>query len=440
MRASDRTSRWLTLLVLARTFSIVRRPVYRVVAASIAIAYAVLAMLIGGMLEIPIPPAHLTPFWTILTQGSPWWNFPALVVETPGLILVLPFLSTIVMILVSTGVGIGMTAAVYLSVQLIRRRRAARSAGATAAGSVAGLSPAMIGLVTLGACCSTTAAATAGLAWTAVASGTTIDALLLNNWYAGVFQLGVLYIALIAQEELIGVYGALDPTAAAGLEQPNAPFNRRTYASLALRVALLVGGVTWLLALPAEWTGAVPPSPTGPMLFQWVGQHIVPALFAIGAALFPVDFGELLRHAGGSRRRWAGRAALALLGGSLVIGLPGPLASQGAYGFLNELLGLLGAPASWGAVAPPFVGGALAFRWALQFLLLGGWMIAVAAYPTRSIEWVAASSGRREAPSSRPASVRWTAETRPGLGRGYSVRTDPSGPEEIARPDARVGD
>ncbi len=60
----------------------------------------------------------------------------------------------------------------------------------------------MIALVTLGACCSTTAAATAGLGVIAQASGTSIDELLANNWYIGVFQILVLWIALIAQEQL----------------------------------------------------------------------------------------------------------------------------------------------------------------------------------------------------------------------------------------------
>ena len=58
------------------------------------------------------------------------------------------------------------------------------------------------------------------------------------------------------------------------------------------------------------------------------------------------------------------------------------IAPWGVEGWGNELLSVAGAPTWWGAVAPVFPPGlALGLRWGVQYLLLGGFALAVALGP-----------------------------------------------------------
>ena len=389
------------LLSLRHSRALVRRPRFFVLAIVIAVTYALIAMVVGAMLQIFWPPAHLSSFWVILTSGTPSWDYPALLTVNPFFVLGLPFLPTLFMVFTSAGVGLGMTVAVILSASLLRRRKTS-SARPAAVGTAAGLTPALIALVTLGACCSTTAAATAGIGLTAQATGTSTSALLLNNWYLGVFQLVILYVALLAQEQLLTVYGALVPSPG-GTASPAAvppPLDRRFAAGAILRVALLAAGVTWSLAMIADWL-TVNPSTASPGTWAgWILQHQLVGFAAILTALVPVPtYRALLRLLS----TWSGiilRILLVIAGISLAIGVPPPLTVMGWHGFVSELLGAAGVSATWGGVSPGLPAGvALVVRWAAQYLLLGGFAIALGLRPVaalRPILWTVA--GARETP------------------------------------------
>jgi hypothetical protein len=394
--------RLLSLLSLRESRLRLRRGWTRLLWTGISVGYALVAMLLGGMLILERVTTGGYFVEIVTGTGSQWWDYPGLLALQPWGVLSLPFLSTITMLGVATGVGFGMTVATFLTVQLRRQRRAAAVGGTAGAGVIAGLSPALIGIVTLGACCSTTAAALAGLDWAAIAGGTTLDGVLLNNWYAGMFQVVVLYVSLLAQEQLLTMYGSAFGTGATERAIPPPPEPRRTRpaaaASLALRIGLLIGGVTWLLALPAEWTLAVNPTLSAGTLFQWIGQHGTPSLLAIALALAPPEVAGALRGMVG--KRVVGtvlRAGLAALGFSLVGWFPSLIAATGTYGFFNEFVGSLGGSGAYGGIAPPFSGWGLLFRWGAQFLLLGAFLLALAARPDGTLELIAGSSSRASA-------------------------------------------
>jgi len=167
-------------------------------------AYAVLAMWVGSMLVFSGHAFQVESYIAVITGGSPWWNYPALLVETPYFVLALPFLSTVIMAIVSAGVALGMTVAGLLIRELLRANRV--RPGGILGFSVTGLSPALVALVTLGACCSTTAAASAGVVVVAAITGTTVAATLANSWYLGIFQIVILWVGLVAQEQLLVVF------------------------------------------------------------------------------------------------------------------------------------------------------------------------------------------------------------------------------------------
>ena len=396
-----------------------------------AILYALGSMLLGGMLILArVPGGYTVEVLWGNALGTGWWNYPGFLMVAPWGVVSLPFLATFAMIAVSLGVGIGITVAILIVYRLIRDRRSA-GVRAGGVGSIAGLTPAMIALVTLGACCSTTAVATAGVGLVAQASGSTVNNLLINNWYLDVFQVSVVYVALVAQELILRVYGGLlglrsvDSVVAASGSATGLRPSPPPLAVGALRGALLLAGLTWSLGMFAEWAGPSPTLGSGGLWFQWLIQHQLVGDFAIAVALFPgAVLGPLRRAALGPR---ALRLVLFLGGASLAVWTPPALAAAGAPGFLNELFGFAGVPTSWGAVSPAFGWGvALVARWTFQYLLLGLFAVAVAWAPTavaafmapsRPIEtasgssepavgWGTASVGRRGAPSPAGALAR----------------------------------
>lgn len=399
----------LGILGLSEVRRYVRRYHAGMMAAFFAILYAIGSMALGGMLLLARVPGGYTLeiLWgNALGQGP--WNYPGLLLVAPWGVVSLPFLATISMIVVSAGVGLGIAVAILISAALLRNRRAT---GVTtgAVGSIAGLTPAMIALVTLGACCSSAAAATAGVGLVAQASGSSVDNLLVNNWYLDVFQMSVVFVSLLAQELLLRVYGGLfglerTPGASGSASTRPAPVGWRWVAGGTLRVGLLLAGVSWALAMLAAWT-TVPPTSAGPALwFNWLAQHQLVSWIAIVAALFP---GAMLTAMGRGGSRLASRLlrALAIVAGvSLAVGTPPILASAGAPGFVNELLFAAGAPATWGAVPPVFAPGwALALRWALQYLLLGGFAIALGLSPSKALEPIRWTVGEGPMPKSDAA-------------------------------------
>lgn len=207
MRPHAGTSRPVSLLLLRNSRALLAGRTSHAIASGVGVLYALIATYVGGMLAISYPPLQVESYIAVIAGGNPWWNYPAFLVETPYFVLALPFLSTVFMVLVSAGVGLGMTVAGILVRDLVlaNRARPLRVAGI----SVTGLTPAMIALVTLGACCSTTAAASAGVIVVAAITGSTVAATLANSWYLGIFQLIVLWLGLVAQEQLVTLYGGL---------------------------------------------------------------------------------------------------------------------------------------------------------------------------------------------------------------------------------------
>lgn len=386
----------LSMLTLERSRSLLRTRVGALMVAFVALVYAFVSLLAGQMLVLR-PTAFPTVQLEVVTGSgaAAWWNYPALVVTAPGGVLLLPFLATVTMVVVSVGVGIGMSVGLVLAYRLLRREGSTTRRPATL-GSVSGLTPAVIALVTLGACCSTTAAATAGIGVVAQSSGTSIAAVLANTWYLNVFQVAVLWVALVAQEQILAVYGRLLGGDVATGPAP-VPVDSRFLAGAALRVLLVVSGVTWALAAVAEWTASTPPAVTAPALVRWLLQHQLVSWFAIASGLFAVGAYRFLREGGLRVRATALRGALVVAGLSLVAWVPPPLSTWGVYGLGNEVLGATGAPASWGAVLPPSVGPlSLALRWLLQFGLLGAFAVLAAVTPERAflpLQWTTEPRG-----------------------------------------------
>lgn len=389
MSSTDSLESRLSLFSLREVRRYLRRSHAVMMTVTFVVLYALGSMLYGAMLILTsIPGGYTVDFLWGNALGQSPWNYPALLIVAPWGIVSLPFFPTVAMVVVSVGVGMGMAVAVLLGVALVRNRRhAGRPAGV---GSIAGLTPAMIALVTLGACCSTTAAATAGVGLVAGTSGTTSNELLINNWYLGVFQIVVVWVALVAQELLLRVYGGLlglTGSEESRPENPPAPMDRGFAVGAALRVALLVGGLTWSLAALAEAAELNGAAPSTAFWVRALVQHALPGVLAVLVAIFPAGMARLFL---GSRRRWGAvvlRASLVVAGLTLLLGAPPPIAGWGIEGFGNELAWVLGGPGAWGAVAPVFPFGAyLTFRWVVQYLLVGGFAAAVGLAPRAAFD------------------------------------------------------
>ncbi|HEV2316162.1 MAG TPA: hypothetical protein VGV89_01115 [Thermoplasmata archaeon] len=380
----------LAAATLPRSRALVARGAGRLLALTVALVYALISMVEGQMLIFG--PTNLPNEVLILTSGTPWWNYPGVLAIAPNAVVALPFFPTVAMAVVSVGVGVGMTVAVVLGIGLARTSRA-RSSAPSAAGAAAGLTPAMIALVTLGACCSTTAAAAAGVGVVAQTSGTSVGALLANNWFLGVFQIGILWVSLVAQEQLLAVYGAFvgrpgDGSAAPTAEMPHPAISLRTVVGLVLRFALLVGGLTWSLAMFVGWFGMPPQTAGAGLWFDWIAIHQFLGLLAIAVALSPTGAAQLFLGSTGVGFDFL-RGVLLVLALSLVVGTPPPISGWGIYGLFNELAGSLGIPSAWGAVAPTVSPGlGLALHWGFQEFALGGLLATLAAAPRRALAWL----------------------------------------------------
>ncbi|NNN17078.1 MAG: hypothetical protein HKL79_01770 [Thermoplasmata archaeon] len=422
----------LAILTLRETRRFVRERHGRMMTAFFAVVFALVSMWVGEMLILT--PLHVTPYAGILWSpgtNPQWWNYPGILVVGGWGVLDLPFLPTWTMIFVSIGVGIGISAAVLLGVELVRMRRSG-AARSTAIGSGVGLTPAMIALVTLGACCSTGAAAAAGIGAVAQTTGSTTYTLVTNSWYLSLFQVVVMGIALIAQEQLLfvtrGIFSRSGRTRETGAFAAPAPLDRSFALGALLRVALLIGGITWSLAMFADWIIIAPQSASAAIWFSWGIQYQLPALFAILVALFPAAI-----HRGLTRlaRSWSLvlRATLLVAGLCLVAWVPPPISSWGIYGLGNEILGMLGLPAGWGAVVPLTTDSlTVALRWGFQYLLVGGFAIVFALLPARAfqpLEWSAGWMGAGS-PSSFSTSLR--SRSTPGPSARLVVLDSPASP------------
>jgi hypothetical protein len=387
----------VALLTLREIRTFIRRSSARGGVVFFALLYVLGSLFLGGMVVLGNIRGGYTisTVWGGAASGGSW-NYPGLLIVAPWGVVSLPFFATVAMIVVGIGVGFGMTVAFLLGIGLLRSRATARR-GTSTVGAVAGLTPAMLSLVTLGACCSTTAAATAGVGLVAQASGTSVTNLLLNNWYLGVFQIVMVWVALIAQEMLLVVYAGLFGGASelrAVTEAASGPsWGVRFLSAGLVRILLLGAGVVWLLAILADWT-TINPAMAGPgYWYRWVVEHGLVGGVAVTAALFPASLYRIARWAQGGTGRWVG--GLFVVGSlSLLVWVPPPLPGWGVDALINQMLGVLGAPAGWGAIAPgPVNGLALYLRWTFEYVLLGGFSLAAFVWPGRVFPWL---TGRAE--------------------------------------------
>jgi hypothetical protein len=428
----------LSLLTFREVRSLIRRSHAIAMTVFFGLLYAIGSMVLGDMLVFTrVPgPSSLTLIWSAGSDPQTW-NFPALVYTAPWGYISLPFLATWVTVLVSVGVAMGTSSAILLAVQLVRRRRTS-TPGPTALGGAAGLTPAMLALVTLGACCGTTAAATAGIGVVAQITGTSTANLLYYTWFLGIFQVAVVWIALLGQELLLRVYGEIigvRPSAGTADATYRPPVvDRRFLAGALLRAALLIAGVSWALAMLVQWT-TTPPSSAPPALWaSWILQYEVLGVLAILAALFPQGTLRALTQAGRPVPRQIGRGVLLIAGLSLALGTPPPISGWGFLGFGNELIYTIAGVHAVGAIAPVFAPGlALYLRWVGEYLFLGGFAVAVALRPDlalRPLTWTTAtrangatssSSAVDDLPRARPPMPVSTPESAPATA-GPSAR------------------
>ena len=410
MPASRSLDWYLSLLTVREIRRYIARSSAIMLAVFVGLVYALISMSEGGMLVLaPLRGGYQILLVTGSGTGYQSWNYPGLLVLAPWGIVELPLFGTVAMLFVTVCVALGMTAAALLVVRLVLRRSSAAVAP-TSLGALTGLTPAMIALLALGACCSTTAAATAGVGVIALVSGTTTANLLVNDWFLGLFQMVIVWVALIAQEALLISYGDLFGVRTSGsrrsapessLVPRQVPVNRWSLAATGARIALLVGGLTWLLSVAAAWTTVAPGTATVPQWTDWIVVHAVPSGAAIVLALFPASIGRALSSAGRRGLRGVLRLALAVGGLLLLAGAPAGLASAGLVGWGNELLGVGGIHSGWGSVVPPSTAvPALLFTWGLQFALLGGTSVALAVRPRWVDSLTAWSAGR---PGGNPA-------------------------------------
>jgi hypothetical protein len=404
-------SAWLTL---RQTRALLRGKGAKAIAVGVGGVYAVVSLLVGLMLEIVPTGVHSTTVTLLTGAYEPdWWNYPALLVVGPNGVLALPFFPTLSMIVVSIGVGLGMSAGLLVAVRLLRERKAARRGSGTAS-TLAGMTPAMVAVLTLGACCSTSAAAAAGIGAVAQASGTTYDQLLVNSWYLNVFQMVVLGVALLAQEQLLSIYRGIF-----GLSEdrgrPAEAARRRLWRTAlpigALRVALVIGGTIWSIAVLIDWTTLAPSSPPGAAIAAGFLEHPFVGGTAVLAALAPGAVVLVGARPGMRGFVSAYRILLFACGFALVIGLPPPVAGWGLAGAGNQLLGWAGVPASLGGAGAPNGGDPFASLTNLLLSLgLGIFALCLAARPRRLLlalegRRVAASTGTFPSSDGRPNST-----------------------------------
>ncbi|HXQ94470.1 MAG TPA: hypothetical protein VN864_04795 [Thermoplasmata archaeon] len=411
-----------SLATLRETRALVRGWPRRLALAAVATVVVVASLFVGGMLTLlPTQGVYVVE---VIWWGPPstWWFYPEVLVIQPWGLLQLPLLPTVTMVLVALGAGLGAVAGIGLARDIVRRPRGTTSVSAGTA-VVAGSGPGIASLATLGACCCSTCASTGGLALVAAASGTSVASLITTQWYLPIFQPAIVYLILLAQERAL--------RRSREISESSPPVDLRFVAGSVLRVGLLVGGITWSLAMLVEWGSENPLTAPPATWYHWLFEHQVLSLLAVTAGLFPRELSDLLRRAGRTAAGRAGRLGFGLAGVTWGIWVPPALVGLGLGGFLNELFGALGMPGAWAPVPPDSVGVApLAFHWAFQHLLLSAFAIAVALRPewaTRPLEW---TLGRiapgRSSPSTVPGGRAYpTGEGVPGV----SAASTPPSPD-----------
>lgn len=419
MSAGDVLLDRIHFATLAETRRRLRTPGGLALVLAIAVPYTFASLVIGEMLLLTPVQGDAT-VQVVYGSGSQWWNYPGLLVIQPWGVLTLPFFPTVAMVLVSAGVGLGGATGIQLIRPYFAARRDRATAGSPASGIAAGVGPAITGLGTLGACCCTGCAGAAGVAVVAAASGTTVNDVLFNNWYIGVFQVAIVYIALLAQERLLRQPADYCPVPP--------PVDRRFLAGALLRMALLVAGITWSLAMFVEWGDGSPLAADGPTWYHWIFEHQLLAGTAMAAGLFPKEFAGAVRALAPRLAGAPGRIALLVAGVTWGIGVPPALVGLGLGGTVNEVLGFVGVPASGGGETPDAsLGAPLYFHWTFQHVILAAFAIGIGVAPwaaTRPLLWTVGADVVVERPDA------------PGADPPGPVRSSPDGPVLPDRPTA----
>ncbi len=418
-----RLRRRLAVLTLKETRASVRTRRQWGLAAAVAVLVGLVALWVGGMLTV-VPTQGTYTVEIIWWGPNAGWFYPELLIVQSFGIVQLPWFPTLAMLVVAGGAGLGTTASVGLLRRALAARRQRRASGEVG-GVAAGAGPGVVALATLGACCCTGCTATGGLALVAAVSGSSAGQLVELGWFLPLYQLAIVYVALLAQER------AVRRSREASLVP--APLGARSLAGVALRIGLLIAGITWSLAMFVEWGSTdIWTAPAG-LWYHWLFEHQLLAGLALAAALFPDELASFaVRSARGIGGR-AVRAGWALAAFTWGVGVPPALVALGLGGLVNELLGGPGA-GGWTA--------ALAFHYAFQHALLSAFAMVFAVRPELAVRPLLWSTARPEgrpvagsvvAPGARGshrAGVGSSAFPRPGVLRG------PAASESTAPPDA----
>jgi hypothetical protein len=314
---------------------------------SFSVLFGLVSMILGGMLAI-VPSSVVRIY--VAYSGIPRWDYPMLWIDFHRLVIVFPFLPTILMIPISAGVGLGSAVALMLAIGSRSKYKA----------STIGTVPLITGLATVGACCCTSCLSTAGIVVIAAVSSVSTWEILMNDWYLGLFQLSIVFLSLFVLERELE----------RNKEICNVTYSKEKMVfSVILKISLLIAGITWSLAMLVEWGEISPLSASLPTWYHWIFEHQLLSSFAILSAFFSSRMYSIIRNKSfGSILLRVGLVLSALTWGFWV---PEQLTNIGLGGFLNELFGYINLPLPFGAVPPDSsLGIPLLFHWIFQHELL----------------------------------------------------------------------
>ena len=384
---------WTETLQLVQLRAAVRSPRYRRLWALVAVTYVLISMLISQMLLFYPGPSTITGVqvmvFTSPEQVANPYLLPGMIVLAPNVVLSIALWPTVVMVVLGIGIGLSVAAAVATLVAE-RQRRPDVAAG--------GVAPVVTGWALLGACCCTGCAAqVAAVGAVGVLVGSSPSDLLATSWPLGALQLVIVGMSLLYMERrLSGPAPACDVV--------RTPV-RRQIVALVLRVALLIGSITWLFAFVIELSETPTADVTPALLYHWTFEHLILCAVGILSAMAPeLLWGWTLRL---GRRSYVWRVPAVVAGVSWAVWVPPVIAAWGLGGTLNELFGFLALPAGFGGVTPDAdLGFPLYFHWAFQHLVLGLWAVAAAVLPNRAFALVSPGlrptiGGRNDRPPAR---------------------------------------
>ncbi len=156
----------------------------------------------------------------------------------------------------------------------------------------------------------------------------------------------------------------------------------RSIAGGVVRAVLVGIGVVTALAMWFDWTQTSPLGASAGSWFRWIVEEETPALLAVAVGLFPRSLGETIRRWGPRAGRALFRGSVGLVGLALLAWYPSGVVAAGVHGFTNQLLGILGAPARWGALPiTTSTGGDGLVQGVLSYALLGLFCLTLALRP-----------------------------------------------------------